>query len=52
MTDGGTCRVCGLSNSHLQHTSTHNVNFGTDLSNNVTISKAEHQYMVSFLQQT
>jgi hypothetical protein len=29
-----------------QHTSTQNVNYGTDLSNTVTISKAEHEYMV------
>ena len=29
-----------------QHTSTQHVNYGTDLSNNVTISKAEHEFMV------
>ncbi|KAF1947665.1 hypothetical protein EJ02DRAFT_1538 [Clathrospora elynae] len=36
----------GLSKLDRQHTSHHDVNYGTDLSNNVTISKAEHEFLI------
>ncbi|EDU51246.1 conserved hypothetical protein [Pyrenophora tritici-repentis Pt-1C-BFP] len=35
----------GEADFHRQHTSNQHVNYGTDLSNNVTISKAEHEFM-------
>ncbi|KAF7443689.1 hypothetical protein A1F99_117630 [Pyrenophora tritici-repentis] len=36
----------GEADFHRQHTSNQHVNYGTDLSNNVTISKAEHEFMI------
>ena len=36
----------GIADFHYQHTATQHVNYGTDLSNNVTISKSEYGFMV------
>lgn len=36
----------GIADFYCQHTATQHVNYGTDLSNNVTISKAEYDFMV------